>query len=249
MRCSTPERRGVLDIADAGLVAAALAVALGESSGQARAADLGGLVDGGQEGTAEGARGLHGRIDGDIPWQVVILGAEAVQGPGAEGGADELGGAGVELGEGLRVRGHVGAHGVDDAHLIGVLRGVRQQFAHPQAAAAVLGELPGRGHQAGLPVPAGAGRGALAGVLGQLGLVVEHVHMRGPALHAEEDHVLGAGGEVGSARCERARWSRAGAQGFLLGEGGKGHVAEAGGRLLEEVATCVHGGVGRDQLR
>jgi hypothetical protein len=82
--------------------------------------------------------------------------------------------------KGLRVIAGVRVHALEDAQLVHVPRGVGQQLGHPLTALAVTGEF-----------EAGAGVRLLPG----LRLVIEGVHLRGPAAHAEEDDTLGAGRE------------------------------------------------------
>ena len=194
---------GVFDVGHAGFLAAeATGELLGD--GEAIAAEFGALVDGGEEGAAVGAGGVAGGIDGDEAREVFVFGAEAVEGPGAEGGADELGGAGVELGEGLGMGGEVGGHGVDDAEIIGVFGDVGEEAGDVEAAFAVLFEVPFGGHQVGAAVAACGGGGGFAGVGDEFGFVVEGVDVGGGSLHAEEDDVFGFGGEVGGLGGERA---------------------------------------------
>ena len=66
----------------------------------------------------------------------------------------------------------------------------------------------------------------------ELGLVVEQIDMRWRALHAEEDDVLGPGGEVGILRGERGAAGGCGLQCLLLSHGCKGQITEAAGRGL-----------------
>ena len=145
---------GVFDVGHAGVLAAeATGELLGD--GQAIATEFGALIDGREEGAAVGAGGVAGRIDGDEAREIFVFGAEAVEGPGAEGGAYELGGAGVELGEGLGMGGEVGGHGVDDAEIIGMFGDVGEEAGDPEAAFAVLFELPFWGHEVGAAVATG----------------------------------------------------------------------------------------------
>ena len=113
-------------------------------------ADAGALVDGGEEGVAValGAE-LDWGGDGDVAGEVFVFGAETVEGPGAEGGADELGGAGVELVEGLGVVGDIGVEAVEEAEAIGLLGEVGEEFGDPVAGVAVLSELEGGAEEFG----------------------------------------------------------------------------------------------------
>ena len=73
--------------------------------------------------------------------QVLVLAAQAVAEPGADARpAGELG-AGLEEGDGRVVVDRLGVHRLDEAEVVGDLRGVRQQLADPRARLAVLGEL------------------------------------------------------------------------------------------------------------
>jgi hypothetical protein len=127
-------------------------------------------------------------------------------------------------------------HRSHDAQLVGDVRDVREQVAHPQSALAPLLELPRAAH----PDPAGValrllrdGRGAdrLALVLGQRRLGVERVDVRRAAVHEQEDDGLGLRGEVGLR-------ALAGGQ-----EPAKREHAEPGGASGEPVAAregCEH---------
>ncbi len=194
---------GVFDVGHAGVLATKAAGEL-LGDGEAIATEFGALIDGGEEGTAVGAGGVAGGIDGDEAGEVFVFGAEAVEGPGSEGGADELGGAGVELGEGLGVGGEVGGHGVDDAEIIGVFGDVGEEAGNPEAAFAVPFEFPFGGHEVGSAVASGGGGGGFASVGDEFGFVVEGVDVGGGSLHAEEDDVFGFSGEVGGLGGERA---------------------------------------------
>jgi hypothetical protein len=190
------------------------------------------LVDGGQERAAERPRRGDRRVDDDESRQVLVLGAEAVQRPGTERGADELRGARVQLREGLEVGRQVGGHRVDHAQPVGVSGDLVEQARHPEATPAAPAELPARRQQGRAAPATGGRRRRLAGVGDEFRLVVERIHVRRPPLHAEEDHVLGAGGEVRRPGGQRAgdRLPRR----RLGGERREGEEAEAVGGVPEE---------------
>ena len=82
------------------------------------------------------------RADGDEAGQVRVLGAQAVGDPRAHAGPDEVVAAGVQLEQRAAV-GRVGAvDRVDDAEVVHARGHVREQLADPEAALAVLPELP-----------------------------------------------------------------------------------------------------------
>ena len=106
---------------------------------------------------------------------------------------------GVEHADGLAVRLSLAVHGTNHAEVIGALGDFREEFAHPQAALAMLPELPRRPHQLGLA------RGRRIEVLGrsewqtfsaaflQFGTVIERIDVRRAAVHEQEDHAFGSG--------------------------------------------------------
>ena len=93
------------------------------------------LEMGGQEGAAivDRSAEIRRRIDGDVAGQILVLGAEAVQQPGAHAwpGQGGVGTAGVQLHDGLRMGRRVGVQAAQPAQLVGVLGQVRQQFGEP----------------------------------------------------------------------------------------------------------------------
>jgi len=142
--------------------------------GKPAAADPRALVDRRQEAAAERAGRCDRRIDRDEAGQVLVLGAQAVERPGAERGPDKLGAAGVELREGLRVGWQVGRHRVDHAELVGMPGHLVEQARHPEAAFAAPGEFPTGRQERGPPAARGY-RGGPAGVGEEFRLVVEGV--------------------------------------------------------------------------
>ncbi len=203
----------------------------------AEGTDARALIDGGQEGAAEvlGSE-LERRRQGDEAGKVLVFGTEAVEDPGAHGRADELGRAGVKLDEGLGMIRDVGVHRTDEAQVVGVAGDVGEEFRDPEPGLAVLTELEGGADELGT---ATAGLTGLAGIALEQGFVVEGVEVGRAALHAQEDHALGAGSEVGRANAEGR--GGAGLDGGLGrgagGETGEGHPAESGGDALEELAA------------
>ena len=223
----------VFDVGDAGVIRAHAEAACERAAAwEPGAAKFRALIDGREEGAAEGAGGVGGWIDGDEAGEVFIHGAEAIQSPGPEGWTHKLGGAGVELGKGLGMGGDIRGHGIQDAKVIRVTGDAGQEFGDPEAAATMLTELPRGGHELSLSVPTCDGGCVFPAIGDELGLVVEQIDMRWRALHAEEDDVLGPGGEVGILRGERGAAGGCGLQCLLLSHGCKGQITEAAGRGL-----------------
>ena len=188
----------------------------------------------GEEGAAVVLRAAQrdGRGDGEIAGQVLVLRAKAVECPRAERGAHEARAAGVKLHEGLGVVRNVRVHAAQEAHFIGVLGDLREGFRNPQAALAALLELRDGRHELALVT-------RLASVGNQLGLVVEGVEVRRPALHGEEDDALGARREMRLLGCERLvhhgprRERGEGQPAEAAGDGGeRGAARPLGGKLL-----------------
>jgi hypothetical protein len=115
------------------------------------------------------------------------------------------------------------------------------ELGHPVAALAHLPEWPGRLQE----VPAlgelhlAFGKGKwLPIVLLELGLVIEEVHVGGPAVHEEKDHPAGPGGK-------ECLWSWGSARPGLLGQQGvEGETTEAEGHALKGGAAGKHVGSG-----
>jgi hypothetical protein len=78
-------------------------------------------------------------------------------------------------------------------------------------------------------------RQRLAFELGQLGLVVEELELRGRARHEEMDDGLGLGRMVGQAGDLAGAGGGEAAHGAVGHQGGEGDLADAEGALLEEV--------------
>ena len=81
-------------------------------------------------------------------------------------------------------------HAVDDAEFVGLLCDTRHEFGNPHSTLAVLGEVPHRGHERLFLFV------FLAAIRKELRLVVEHVVLRRPAVHEEEDDPLGLRSKV-----------------------------------------------------
>ena len=82
-----------------------------------------------------------------------------------------------------------------DAQVVGLLGQLGEDLRDPQPRLAVLGELERRAEELGPAAVAADGRG-FARLLVQLGLVVEQIDVRRPAVHAQEDDPLGPRGKV-----------------------------------------------------
>ena len=216
---------GVLEVFDASFF-----------GGLAGAAEGGALVAGGEEGGAVVAGAAVGEAggDGDEAGEVFVFGAEAVVDPGTHGGADEVGGAGVEEEGGGAVGDAFGVHAFDEAEVVGHAGHVGEEVGGPEAGLAALFEFPEGFHDAHGGAFAGFGDGAGvvevegdAVVLEELGFVVEGVDVGDATGHEEEDDAFGASRMV-TDRCGRSS------------EGVEGERAEAAGGGLEEMAAGLH---------
>ena len=96
----------------------------------------------------------------------------------------------------------VGIEGMNEAQVVRHAGKVREQFAHPDAALSLLGELEGRGRDQLLLPPGHRGNTlSLADGFGQLGfeelvqigLVIKQVHLARGAGHEQEDDSFGLG--------------------------------------------------------
>src|SRR4051794_12531338 len=89
----------------------------------------------------------------------------------------------------------VAAQAVDDAQVVGVLSDVGEEIGNPQAALAVLLELPGGSHERF--ALAAATRIAGFAVIGEeTRFVVKGIDIARAALHEKENDALGAGEEM-----------------------------------------------------
>lgn len=206
----------------------------GLRDGLATVADARALVDGGQKRAAVVRRAAVAGIGAqrDKAGQVFIHAAEAVGDPGTHARTWRGGDAAVHLQEGGRMVRHVGLHAADEAELVRVRGDLREQLADPQAALAALLELPHRGHELARGHLAFAD--GFARVFRQLGFVIKAVHMRWPAVHAEEKHALGLGGEMRLLRSERRCVV---SKSTLRGERTQGEITEARAGALQPFAT------------
>ena len=127
----------------------------------------------------------------DEAGHVLVLGAQAVEGPRAERGLGKAERTGVHEHRRHVVRRDVGVQRAHHGHAVCVLRQVRKNLTELNARSALLGELERRAKRD--TVATGDG---LAVVLGKRGLWVPSVHVRGRALRENVDDALGFGGEV-----------------------------------------------------
>ena len=103
--------------------------------GRALGAKSGALIERRKVGGRPVAGAVFGETDGvvedDVSGQVLVLRAEAVDDPGAEGGMahEEL--AGVDLVERVVVIGVVGPEGMDEAEFVDDFGRVRERGGHP----------------------------------------------------------------------------------------------------------------------
>ncbi len=185
--------------------------------------ERGARVDGGEESARIDLR-FRG-VEADEAGQVLVFGAEPVADPRAEAGALAEPVAGVELVEALGVVAGVGVHAVEEAELVGVLRGLGHQLGDPESALAMLGEIED-------------GTGML--LVSGLRFVIEGVELGGAAAHAEEDDPFRPGREAGELGRKVGRSRDA----PFLTKRRKGEVTEAAGGGAEKRAAGevrVHG--------
>ena len=133
---------------------------------------------------------------------------------------------------------NVGPGPIDQAQIVDVPGQIRIEVRDEQTALTVRLECPGRWLElaALLRILSGsqiARRFSL--VLLQSRFVIERVHMRRSSTHAEEDHALRFRFEVRQLRGQRI--GELFFRGGLVSKPGKGHVAEAAGNRLENVAS------------
>ncbi len=177
-------------------------------------AEHGALVDGGEVARAVGAGpGFHCAIaHDDEGGQILIFAAEAIGGPGTEGGAArKLGAAGAEI-NGRGVIEGVAMAGTNDGDIVGVFgdMGIERGDFEARFAAAV--KVPGGAAHEGFAEVDAAGDKAFAEGAGQRLAVVfsqrrfgiPGVHVADAAVHEEEDDTFRFWGEV----------RRAGASGY-----------------------------------
>ena len=148
------------------------------------------------------------RIDGDEGGQTAVLRSQSVGDPGAHAGTDKGVGSGVQFEQRPAVRLVGAVNRLQEAEVVGARPHLRKQVADHRAALSIGTELPRRFPQVGgfgkLDARLGEGK-RLARVTDQRGLVVEGIHMRRPAVHAEEDDALGPRTEH---RCGHGRGKR-----------------------------------------
>ena len=204
------------------------------------------LVGGRQEPVVEAVRPADrhlAAVQDDETRQVVALTAKPVGDPRAHARLALLARAGVEEIVRGRVLGKRRGHRPDHRDVVHPVADVREQVADRRAARAAGPELPRRGE--GLAVVVELGRlrlhlERLAVLPLQPRLGIEGIHLRGPALHEQEDDAPGlrrvvrrpAGGGVTrpGRRC-------IGTVEPVGQEGGEGHRAESAGAAPEHLAA------------
>ncbi len=194
------DARGIVDVEDG--------VASGtEGDAGVFAGEVAGGPEAGGDGLFLGAVGGGGDED-DEGREVLIHGAEAVGGPGAEAGAAGDLVAGLHGSNGGLVVDGFGMEGAHPTDIVCGLAEVGEEFVvHPHAAGAFLGEavFGGGDGEAGLAAGHGGEALALADTGGEvfvvellhLRFVVEEIHLGGATDHVEVNDAFGFGGEVG----------------------------------------------------
>ena len=129
--------------------------------------------------------------------QVLILGSQAEDGPGAHRGTARYGDARVHEkgGRGMGLR--TGVHGPHYRNVIGAGPKFGEHVGHLDSRLPVPLELEGAAHVHPLFQASVLAEDGLAVELVQLGLGIEGVHLAGSSLHEHEDAGLGLGCEVG----------------------------------------------------
>ena len=219
--------------------------------GVADGAEQRALVGGGHEagapvvGAAEGAAAVvvHDHERG----QARALRPQAVGDPRADGGEPHPDLAALHLVGRLDVVVRPAVQRPDERHLVDLLREVREDLGHVEAALAVPVELERARHQrAGMALPHDDRLGhRLARVLRQRGLVVERVDLADPAAHEQRDDRGRARLEVRGLRGERVPGDRVAApvrgrrreHPLAVEHVGEGEPRDAAARLEEEVAA------------
>ena len=185
----------------------------------------------------------------DVAGKILIVATQPVIQPGPHAGATRLLVTGLEEGHRGVVIDLLGIHRLDEAHVVGDLRHMRHQFAHPDARLPILLELELRRDNGELVLTRGHPGKALAAPDGfrqigavlrvHLGLIVEHVLLRGAARLKQVDNTLRAWGEVGMTKKSAAFRHRFfdGGVTLPLHKRGEGRRANARACTSEELST------------
>ena len=209
-----------------------------------RVVDVRALVDAGQEAVAPQLRADDrlARAEHHVAGQVLVLRAQAVGEPGAHAGPRRLRFAGVHHQQRRLVVGRVGVHRADDANVVDA-RGRRSGYSSLTSMPLwpCLSNLNGDGNR---PPPlarsvesCASGRVPLYFSRARLG--VEGVHLRGAAVHEQEDDALGRRLEHRRPGGERivGRLRLGSQQAFAGQHGGQAQRAEAAADPAEHVTT------------
>ena len=159
-----------------------------------------------------GSRIGSARDQNDEARQVLILTAKPVSCPGPDGRTAGPIFTGVEEKLGRGVVDLFGDHGIDDAHVVGMLGHPRYDFAHPLAGLAMAGKLPGRSEHHGPTFDERKPfaikdlvRTRLQVMLDQRRLPVKKILLRRRSAHVQVDDPLGFGGMMRRPDRERAK--------------------------------------------
>jgi len=145
---------------------------------------------------------IERRAEAQKPGQTLVLGPQAVEGPGPQAGPGEHPASRVDVQQGRSMRDLVAAvHRTDYTQVIGHRTNLGEQIAHLEPTLAMLLELPGRGQQ----VSRGGelelrlrDRQGLTIHFGQLWFGIERINVRDPSMHEQKNHLSGGGGKVPS---------------------------------------------------
>ena len=188
------------------------------------------LEDAGEEGRLTT---IGPTTEADETREVLAFGAEAVEDPRAQARLGENRGASMHQLSGWTVGREVGVQGADDAHFVGLLLKLREDFRDLEAGLAALLELERRREEDATTATLG-----LLSVGLHARLVVEGVEVRRRTTREDVDDVLSLGRQRSLARLERGgdlgvRWIN-----HVIGDhGAEGDGAHAHTGLAKEVAA------------
>ena len=174
--------------------------------------------------------------------QILVLGAQAIDHPGTQGGAARHGAAQVHEQAAGGVVVAVGVERPNHRHFVDPLAQVREKLGDLDAALSPFAEPEGTADieefgAFGLVRSAAGNRSV---VPGEIRFGVEGVHVAGTPAHEQEDAGLGLGRQVGGLGGQRAGGRFRGQQSLSLQQVGQGQPPQTGSTLQEEV-PAPHG--------